>query len=155
LDDGLRYAIGRQAPSFAENLVSSIQKNSDHLHPSGLWAAFRDHYSESVPAVSTVKFGKLSTEPGNVEVKSSEVNLRPVEKQQVSTRRIGTGTGRIIRLLLGFGFLEDSDGKEWYFHRNSFSPANRWTQLKRGQEVTFELGKNQRGPCAVKVRLLQ
>lgn len=154
LDDGLRYAIGRHTPTFAENLVTNIHKHIDRLHPSGLWAAFHDHYRESVPAVSAVEFGKLSTEPGKTEVKPPEVKLQPPEKQPVSTRKIGTRTGRIIRLLVGFGFLEDSDGKEWYFHRNSFSPSNGWNQLRRGQEVSFELGKNPRGPCAIKVRPL-
>jgi CspA family cold shock protein len=63
-------------------------------------------------------------------------------------------TGRILRLLFGFGFLEDERGREWYFHRRSFRPERGWDSLRRGQKVSFEIGKNQRGPCAVTVRLV-
>jgi len=155
LDDGLRYAIGRHVPQFANNLVQSIQKHSGLLHPSGLWATFRDHYSESVSAVSTVEFGRPLSEPSKAEVTAPEMTSAVQEKQPAQVRKTVARTGRILRLLLGFGFLEDSDGKEWYFHRNSFTPPTRWNQLRRGREVSFEIGENQRGPCAIRVKLLQ
>jgi len=65
--------------------------------------------------------------------------------------------GRVIRLngFEGYGFIESSDGREIYFHRNSLVDAD-FDKLEEGQEVRFvEVnGESDKGPQASTVKLI-
>jgi cold shock CspA family protein len=66
-------------------------------------------------------------------------------------RRIGT----VTRLDAdgGFGFLESSDGRQLYFHRNSVL-GERFAELVPGSYVTFAEEAGEKGPQASAVKLL-
>ncbi len=51
-----------------------------------------------------------------------------------------------------FGFLETSDGREIYFHRNSVLPPG-FERLRVGTEVYFAEEKGQKGPQASTVKI--
>lgn len=61
--------------------------------------------------------------------------------------------GRITTVLTdkGFAYLHSSDGERLFFHRNEWLGTGEWWEVKEGIEVTFGLGENRQGRCAVNV----
>jgi ribosomal subunit interface protein len=70
-------------------------------------------------------------------------------KQNVAPPR-----GRVIRIFPeeGYGFLEDAEGRELYFHRNSVLDDG-FPRLKIGSEVRFAEEAGEKGPQASSVSL--
>jgi CspA family cold shock protein len=62
-----------------------------------------------------------------------------------------TGTIKNIKSDKGFGFIESTDGTEYFFHRSAVA-ANGFDTLKQHQPVTFEPGDGPKGPRAEHVR---
>jgi len=52
----------------------------------------------------------------------------------------------------GFGFIEGSDEKDIFVHRNSLAEG---TYLNDGDEVEYEVGSSDKGPQAVNVKKLE
>lgn len=65
-------------------------------------------------------------------------------------------TGRIKKIIRerGFGFISDTDGREVFFHQGGLVDV-KFTDLKEGQDVEFEVETTEKGPRAVDVRLSQ
>lgn len=60
---------------------------------------------------------------------------------------------RVLAPVGSYGFLQDSDGRSWFFHRNHFKRPAEFERVKLGAGVSFEVGRNERGECAVKCEL--
>ena len=55
----------------------------------------------------------------------------------------------------GFGFITPEDGsKDLFVHHSEIQAGGGYATLNDGQEVEFEVGQGQKGPCANKVRPL-
>jgi cold shock CspA family protein len=69
--------------------------------------------------------------------------------------REGPPLGKVVRLNreAGFGFLEDGDGREFYFHQNSVL-NDAFPRLEVGTRVAFAEGMGEKGPQASTVRVL-
>jgi cold shock protein len=66
---------------------------------------------------------------------------------------MATLNGKIKRLISDkrFGFIEASDGQEYFFHSSACTqPA--FDELREGQAVTFERGQGPKGPRGENVR---
>jgi CspA family cold shock protein len=50
----------------------------------------------------------------------------------------------------GYGFIEQENGKDLFVHRNEVTGT-----LYEGDEVEFEVGEGQKGPCAIHVKKVQ
>jgi len=59
-------------------------------------------------------------------------------------------TGKIVNLKEGFGFVAEEGGGELFFHKSSLQNRD-FNSLAIGDAVSFEVGTNERGPCALKV----
>ena len=61
-------------------------------------------------------------------------------------------TGTIARLLIdkGFGFIRDTSGQEYFFHRSAVEGD--FDSLSEGQRVSFEEEQSPKGPRAGNVR---
>ena len=60
-------------------------------------------------------------------------------------------TGTITRLIgdKGFGFIaRDGDQADYFFHRSGLRAGIRFTELREGQRVTFEMEHGEKGPRA-------
>lgn len=70
-------------------------------------------------------------------------------------RRVGPPEGRVVRIFPdeGYGFLEDADGREVYFHRNSVLDGA-FSRLEVGTEVRFAEEPGEKGPQASSVSVL-
>ena len=51
----------------------------------------------------------------------------------------------------GFGFVEASDGSEYFFHQSACT-GSPFDTLREGQAVTFDKGQGPKGPRAENVR---
>ena len=63
--------------------------------------------------------------------------------------------GKIKRLIKerGFGFIDDTDGRQVFFHQSSLVEAN-FAALNEDQQVEFEVEKSEKGPRAINVRVV-
>jgi LuxR family glucitol operon transcriptional activator len=158
LENGLLYASTSESLALAEVLVEGIKRNLLHLKASGIelrnWAHFQQTFSQTLPDINELSLSRKSSALTR-ENTSPDTKATPTLRAgpEDSAQKVEVQSGRILRLLLGFGFLEDHQGREWYFHRKDFNPYQEWDRLRRGQSVSFEVGKNDRGACAVRVRL--
>jgi LuxR family transcriptional regulator, glucitol operon activator len=55
----------------------------------------------------------------------------------------------------GFGFISCNDGRELYFNLKGVRWFKDMPEICEGQRVTFDLGRNKEGVCAVDVRLTE
>jgi cold shock protein len=64
-------------------------------------------------------------------------------------------TGKINKLVRdrGFGFINDTDGREVFFHQSSLAEA-KFDTLQEGSNVEFEVEKSPKGPKAINIRIL-
>jgi LuxR family glucitol operon transcriptional activator len=67
--------------------------------------------------------------------------------QFIGNRRVG----QIHNLQQRFGFINCDDGSRWFFHRDFLKPDTHWDNLRTGMSVTFTIGQNSEGECAVEV----
>ena len=52
----------------------------------------------------------------------------------------------------GFGFITPEDGsKDLFVHHSEIQSGSGFATLDEGQNVEFEVGEGQKGPCATKV----
>jgi CspA family cold shock protein len=63
-------------------------------------------------------------------------------------------TGTIKRVISdrGFGFIVDTDGKEYFFHRDGLAPSLDFDRLVGGEPVTFEVESGPKGLRATSVQ---
>jgi len=61
-------------------------------------------------------------------------------------------TGKIKKIVgdRGFGFINDTDGREVFFHQSSLIDV-KFSDITEGQEVQFEIEKTAKGPRAINV----
>lgn len=66
----------------------------------------------------------------------------------------GVRKGIVHNLQPSFGFIVESDGARWFFHRSALVSDLQWLVLAPGMLVEFNIGSNEKGACAVNVRVL-
>ena len=64
--------------------------------------------------------------------------------------------GKIKKLVQdrGFGFIDDTDGREVFFHQSSLV-GSAFDTLKGDEEVEFEVENSPKGPRAVNVNIVK
>jgi len=62
--------------------------------------------------------------------------------------------GKVKKLVRdrGFGFINDTDGRELFFHKSSLTET-KFEDLAEDQLVTFEVEKADKGPRAINVQV--
>ena len=63
---------------------------------------------------------------------------------------MATGTVKRIQRDKGFGFIRDTNGQEFFFHRSSVQGS--FEDLSEGQRVSFDEEQSTKGPRAGNVR---
>ncbi len=80
--------------------------------------------------------------------------LKEVRKRQKGEvkEHLPRSVGRVLEIFPGedYGFIEDSDGRRVYFHRNSVA-GDGWEDLDTGDGVEFDEEQGDKGPQAAMV----
>ena len=59
------------------------------------------------------------------------------------------GTVKWFNAEKGYGFITPEDGgKDLFVHRSAIEAGGGYATLNDGQEVEYEIGEGQKGPCA-------
>ena len=63
--------------------------------------------------------------------------------------------GKIKKLVRdrGFGFIDDTDGREIFFHQSSLIDV-KFDGINEDQKVEFEVEKSPKGPRAINIRVI-
>jgi len=64
---------------------------------------------------------------------------------------MASGTVKKVVADRGFGFITGEDGKDYFFHRDGVSASVDFDRLVGGEQVTFDIESNPRGPRAANV----
>jgi cold shock protein len=62
------------------------------------------------------------------------------------------GTVKKVQSDRGFGFIADTEGHEYFFHRSSLDSSLNFDSLQVGEAVSFDIEKSDKGPRAGRVR---
>ena len=63
------------------------------------------------------------------------------------------GTVKWYNIVKGYGFLQTEDNKDIFVHRSGLEVSH--TNLEAGEAVEFEVEQREKGPIAVKVRIVE
>ncbi len=64
---------------------------------------------------------------------------------------MASGTIKRIQRDKGFGFIRDTSGQEYFFHRSAVQGS--FDSLSEGQRVSFTVGQGPKGPRAENVKV--
>ncbi|MBI4768219.1 MAG: HPF/RaiA family ribosome-associated protein [Deltaproteobacteria bacterium] len=105
-----------------------------------------NHQGEFVPPLLVEAFDTLSRRL----LEHSRIKQREIKTHEEFARQ-----GKIIRLfpLADYGFIEDQDGLEIYFHTNALKKG-KFEKLARGTRVKFAFEDGEKGPQATWVQPL-
>lgn len=62
------------------------------------------------------------------------------------------GSVKFYNVKKRFGFIQGDDGKDYFVHLSGIEPGQR---IKEGDKVDFEVASDERGPKAMKVKLVE
>jgi cold shock protein len=65
---------------------------------------------------------------------------------------MSTGTVKWFNASKGYGFIAPDDGGKDLFVHHSDIQSNGYASLNEGENVEFDVGEGQKGPCAKNVR---
>ncbi len=85
------------------------------------------------------------------ELVNSKINLLNFTENN-RVRKMSKGTVKWFNADKGFGFITPEDGgKDLFVHHSEIQSGGGYATLNDGQEVEYEVGQGQKGPCANKV----
>lgn len=97
---------------------------------------------------------ETGTETGGMATGGLETGGMAVAELGAVETAPGTKTGRIQNLREGYGFITPDEGGENLFFYWRAVVNTDFNQLQIGDAVSYDVGSNDRGPCAVNVRRL-
>jgi len=86
----------------------------------------------------------------DVKLEDIEIGIPPKNSAEIPDT-IRTGTVSFFNESKGYGFIKDSETQERVF----VHVKNLLEEINEGNVVSFEIGKGQKGPTALKVKLLK
>jgi cold shock CspA family protein len=141
---------------FIENVVASSEKISDLSHGASI-----PIYSEANKALLNFAqndsfYRRLSlldksNENRSLLANNTSNNLQEPQFRIDENRRHGKVCN--IADTSRYGFIEDSTGERWFFHMNFLETDNDRSRCEIGASVSFRVGQNNNGPCAIEVSL--
>jgi LuxR family glucitol operon transcriptional activator len=135
---------------FAEALAPHFQGGIPRLHN---WERFGEFLVRSDKDARRMRSLPYVGVRGRVEDRFGRSRLpEPTDAPELDGPRLA---GVVKRLPAGlpYGFIQTPDGRDWFFHRKFMAIDGTWEQLSEGTPVSFDIGENAQGVCAVAVRI--
>ena len=63
---------------------------------------------------------------------------------------MNTGTVKFFNGTKGFGFITPKSGEELFFHISEINGM----EPREGDQVNYEIGEGRKGPCAIRVKVI-
>lgn len=81
---------------------------------------------------------------------------KPLSSEGISSKR-DRMLGKVHNLSeqKKYGFIQGDDGHRWFFHSLFLKPGTKWDSIKAGMRVSFHIGQNSQGSCAVDVQKVE
>ncbi|WP_416560720.1 NB-ARC domain-containing protein [Limnohabitans sp. yimb22184] len=87
-------------------------------------------------------------DPSQSITQAQSLQLHQIQNNEaIGTRK----NGKIHNLQKRFGFIICKDDSRWFFHRDFLTSDTHWDKLETGMGVTFTIGLNSEGECAIEV----
>jgi LuxR family glucitol operon transcriptional activator len=141
---------------FVEHVLVTAEKIHDLARGSSIpiiseaaWALKNDALSESYRR-------RLQALDRYNEVQPFDLSAAVTPSESSPRVRLPSHRGTVHSLSKAgeFAFVETVDGKRWFFHRNFLRLPTDWNRIRQGTAVSFAIGHNHRGECAVDIAIL-
>lgn len=120
-------------------------------------AAALNHHWDSVKKLvfrNLERFRQACTAEGITDLPQSGATLRNAGREESAQPAAALkGAVTSVGTAVLYGFIRDDAGQEWFFHRKNLGNPDAYWRLRVGDRVTFRVGSNRRGPCAVDIVL--
>jgi cold shock CspA family protein len=160
IDAMMDWAIRNNDEGVAKTAVEVLRRYNSLIGPNGI-DLFHLRRFKTVFGESPDLIGQMD----GLAIKESELDFASAgeddQRTQQTTASVSESPVRIVgtvyKLALGtnFGFICDDAGINWFFHRGELESAQDWREMKPGKKVSFLIGRNARGSCAIGVALLK
>jgi len=136
---------------FVESAISLVEEISRHCRGKSIPVTSEAAWIFKNPDIDGVWRDRLLRLDGssvNKELVVGNSFLNSNEDRSLEAIRYG----RVHNLADGsYGFIRDDDGKRWFFHANFLTNPADWALVSPGVEVSYKIGFNSKGECAVDV----
>jgi LuxR family transcriptional regulator, glucitol operon activator len=141
---------------FVEFVLTSAEKLHDQAGGESIPVAVEAAWTIKNSELSELSLRRLQAldrySSSHLSVKSPDGPSR--DKGSASYSDVRVGSVHNISTDGKFAFIEDVDGGRWFFHRNFLRDSTAWGLVVAGTRVSFSIGQNHLGECAVNVELL-
>ena len=81
---------------------------------------------------------------------------KPANKNKSKSPKTGSsGNIKVYFPKMSYGFVEDDQGTNIFFHKTNLATNVTEKVLMQKPNVTFDIGKNERGPVAINIRIVE
>jgi len=165
---GFFYAVKTRSSDFLRHLLQKMEENKQFTG----WYGFnrisfdyvKNAFSNDRDLINqldrlTLKRDIVWHTPEDA-LTASDFDERPETSSSLSVAKAGDQpgapqrlNGMVTALTAGtlYGFITASDGSRWFFHKNHLQEGANWMEFREGVKVSFSIGSNKSGPCAVDV----
>jgi LuxR family glucitol operon transcriptional activator len=154
LDEAIRMVAMTRSTDQATQIIKRVVNSNQYFKGCVLnlynMDTFREAFADNASLLETLSGLPIrsSRRRDSVIHKTPSIAMRDSTKGQERIIK-----GKVLRLTPGtdYGFIEDEDKNQWFFHRNALSQRKDWSNVQEGEEVVFKIGRNKHGPCATQV----
>lgn len=136
---------------FVEYAIATAERIGEFSNGRSIPVMHHGRYAmrnlESSPGLK-IRFRDLDRSFADVEAIGASLRRSTCE---AGLEQDGRRIGEVHNMQESFGFLVEKDGSRWFFHRNFLRSDLQWEMLAPGSKVTFALGHNGKGECAVEI----
>jgi LuxR family glucitol operon transcriptional activator len=141
---------------FVEYVLTTAEKLHDHAGGASIPVAVEASWAIKNPELSENTRRRLQALDRDSSSRSPTEDLvvSSLNQEVVCYSDVRIGTIHNVSGPGNFAFIQGTDGRRWFFHRNFLRDPTAWARVTAGTRASFSIGQNYRGECAINVDLL-